>query len=342
MFPAAKAQPVSKLKELPKDVPKDDIWLADGDMLVLKGGTPSDITQNNIWPPLDDYQAPYRKPILAPANPQNLKHLGKYVVVIPPPPKRIVPRQLNPYDERFNEVVPYSTNAKFGTFQKIGAHQNNNNKAFRLLKKKRNLQAQDQGWVPSHGYVNMNRSNDTTKAVPIVVTRPPRHLWSVPPQTNKPLIGQFKSVGPKRSSLLGRQDQQDYKTRAMRKAELAKLLKTLLQNQEKTSKVKSVNYIPYQKNYGKSLVYNQAYSQSLKSIQDLKIDSDMNGHYYYGNRVMNHFLPTPRNKVDKGSFQTVKSRLKLVPDHVKNYNYPQLRPRSDNQLHYYRNLIYFK
>ncbi len=48
-------------------VPAEDVWLNDGALLVLRGGT-TNSAESPTWPPLDDYQAPYREPILAPSN----------------------------------------------------------------------------------------------------------------------------------------------------------------------------------------------------------------------------------------------------------------------------------
>ncbi|XP_059080410.1 uncharacterized protein LOC131878447 [Tigriopus californicus] len=47
----------------------EEVWLSDGDLLVLKGGTTSAQDGfDNPWEPLDDYEAPYREPVLAPEN----------------------------------------------------------------------------------------------------------------------------------------------------------------------------------------------------------------------------------------------------------------------------------
>ena len=54
------------------------VWMVDDSMLVLKGGsTKSDkVGYEDVWEPLDDYQAPYREPILPP-NPN-----GKYTFLL--------------------------------------------------------------------------------------------------------------------------------------------------------------------------------------------------------------------------------------------------------------------
>ena len=62
-----------------KDVEPDDVWLSDGGLLVLKGGVSRFNARNGVtsdrqkwledpWEPLDDYQAPYREPILPPPD----------------------------------------------------------------------------------------------------------------------------------------------------------------------------------------------------------------------------------------------------------------------------------
>ena len=62
-----------------KGVKPDDVWLSDGGLLVLKGGVSRFSARNgatserrkwvdNPWEPLDDYQAPFREPILPPPD----------------------------------------------------------------------------------------------------------------------------------------------------------------------------------------------------------------------------------------------------------------------------------
>lgn len=47
----------------------NEVWLSDGDLLVLKGGsTPNRKGFDNPWKPLDDYVAPYREPKLPPPD----------------------------------------------------------------------------------------------------------------------------------------------------------------------------------------------------------------------------------------------------------------------------------
>lgn len=47
----------------------NEVWLSDGDLLVLKGGsTPNRKAFDNPWTPLDDYVAPYREPKLPPPD----------------------------------------------------------------------------------------------------------------------------------------------------------------------------------------------------------------------------------------------------------------------------------
>ena len=63
VLPSKKTKPKRKDVSL-NDVDQldpDDIWLSDGNLLVLKGGTTSSEDGfDDPWPPLDDYQAPYR------------------------------------------------------------------------------------------------------------------------------------------------------------------------------------------------------------------------------------------------------------------------------------------
>lgn len=44
-----------------------EVWLSEGNLLVLKGGMTND-KENEHWEPLDDYQAPYREPKLPPPD----------------------------------------------------------------------------------------------------------------------------------------------------------------------------------------------------------------------------------------------------------------------------------
>ena len=45
------------------------VWLADDNLLVLKGGSTSDREgYGNPWEPIDDFQAPYREPVLPPPD----------------------------------------------------------------------------------------------------------------------------------------------------------------------------------------------------------------------------------------------------------------------------------
>ena len=45
------------------------VWLADDNLLVLKGGLTDDRDgYDDIWEPLDDYEAPYREPVLPPPD----------------------------------------------------------------------------------------------------------------------------------------------------------------------------------------------------------------------------------------------------------------------------------
>jgi hypothetical protein len=48
---------------------KDEIWLAEDHLLVLKGGVPNDKKNNDYWKPIDDYEAPMR-PVKIPLNPR--------------------------------------------------------------------------------------------------------------------------------------------------------------------------------------------------------------------------------------------------------------------------------
>jgi hypothetical protein len=47
----------------------EEVWLSDGKLLVLKGGKTRDRNGfDNPWEPLDNYQAPYREPVLPPPD----------------------------------------------------------------------------------------------------------------------------------------------------------------------------------------------------------------------------------------------------------------------------------
>lgn len=62
-------------------VDPNDVWLSDGSLLVLKGGiTDSSGGFDNPWPMLDDYEAAYREPVLAPNNILQ-KDVGKFAGV---------------------------------------------------------------------------------------------------------------------------------------------------------------------------------------------------------------------------------------------------------------------
>ena len=51
------------------DLQASEVWLSDGDLLVLKGGTtPNRKAFDDPWTPLDDYEAPYREPKLPPPD----------------------------------------------------------------------------------------------------------------------------------------------------------------------------------------------------------------------------------------------------------------------------------
>ncbi|XP_040571939.1 uncharacterized protein [Lepeophtheirus salmonis] len=52
----------------PKGIKPEEVWLSDGNLLVLKGGTPDDNVPPNQWRPLDDFVAPYREPKLPPPD----------------------------------------------------------------------------------------------------------------------------------------------------------------------------------------------------------------------------------------------------------------------------------
>lgn len=64
-------------KETPNDnektlggLDKDEIWLAEDHLLILKGGTPNERKNNpENWKPIDDYEAP-RRPVKIPLNPR--------------------------------------------------------------------------------------------------------------------------------------------------------------------------------------------------------------------------------------------------------------------------------
>jgi hypothetical protein len=48
---------------------KEEIWLAEDDLLVLKGGIPNEGNSNEDWKPIDDYEAP-KRPVKIPLNPR--------------------------------------------------------------------------------------------------------------------------------------------------------------------------------------------------------------------------------------------------------------------------------
>jgi len=51
------------------NIDPSEVWLADDNLLVLKGGSTSDRDgYDNPWEPLDDFQAPYREPVLPPPD----------------------------------------------------------------------------------------------------------------------------------------------------------------------------------------------------------------------------------------------------------------------------------
>lgn len=57
-----------------------EVWFADGDMLVLKGGmTDFDAspTFENSWPPIDNYEAPYKEPVFPPDHNYDLEQTEK-------------------------------------------------------------------------------------------------------------------------------------------------------------------------------------------------------------------------------------------------------------------------
>lgn len=91
LFPSEKPKPP---RVIPHGVDPKDVWLSDGSLLVLRGGTTESKEDfDDPWPPLDDYEAPYREPLLAPSNLLDAAHIAsKYasagVVVVPPPTKR--------------------------------------------------------------------------------------------------------------------------------------------------------------------------------------------------------------------------------------------------------------
>jgi len=51
------------------NIDPSEVWLADDNLLVLKGGsTPDRNGYDNPWEPIDDFQAPYREPVLPPPD----------------------------------------------------------------------------------------------------------------------------------------------------------------------------------------------------------------------------------------------------------------------------------
>lgn len=105
-----------------------DVWLSDGDLLVLKGGTTS--TQegfDNPWEPLDDYQAPYREPVLAPENILET-HKGQFSGIAMFLPSVQEPTHLNHYgDSRHKhgeEIIERSP--RLGGFHHTGQTRSHN------------------------------------------------------------------------------------------------------------------------------------------------------------------------------------------------------------------------
>jgi len=60
----------------------NEVWLSQGNLLVLKGGITN--TGEDKWPPLDNYQAPYREPILAPTT-NSLTNSNGIISILPAP-----------------------------------------------------------------------------------------------------------------------------------------------------------------------------------------------------------------------------------------------------------------
>ena len=84
-----------------------EVWLSDGDLLVLKGGaTPNRKGFDNPWTPLDDYVAPYREPKLPPPDfiPSDTGvgvSLPPENEVTTPPPTPATPPQVLPPSRNF-------------------------------------------------------------------------------------------------------------------------------------------------------------------------------------------------------------------------------------------------
>lgn len=99
-------------KEVPYDhegnfggLNKEDIWLAEDHLLVIKGGDLNENDNKEPWPPLDDYEAPQRQ-IKIPPNPK-----------VPPP----FPVQLEDNgpiqflgNHQFANIIPFDRNATSG------------------------------------------------------------------------------------------------------------------------------------------------------------------------------------------------------------------------------------
>ena len=64
-----------------------------GTYFFISGGITN--TGEDKWPPLDDYQAPYREPILAPTT-NSLTNGNGIISILPPPPKFSIPRSRLP------------------------------------------------------------------------------------------------------------------------------------------------------------------------------------------------------------------------------------------------------
>ena len=84
-----------------------EVYLADGDLLILKGGTTSDSSSNsfdNVWPAIDNYEAPYREP------------------VFPPDPADPSPRNIpfHPVEGSFKKLPQQLNENPFGTIGTVG------------------------------------------------------------------------------------------------------------------------------------------------------------------------------------------------------------------------------
>ncbi len=75
-----------------------EVFLSEGDLLILKGGTTNE-ELDNVWPPIDDYEAPYREPVFAPESDFDLSTFS-----VNPSPRNI-PFEQSPSSKKVNNSL---------------------------------------------------------------------------------------------------------------------------------------------------------------------------------------------------------------------------------------------